>query len=119
MGFNVRKRSKCNCKECDCMKSEEDLIIAMEDQRLPFTEEIISERIKIRHFNPNYPDHLFKWHYDEEDRVIEALNPNDWQFQFDNELPINLSIGHKVFIETGIYHRLIKGTTMLSVRILS
>lgn len=115
----MRKQVPCGCKECRCTRCEEDLIFMIEDQRLPFTEEIISDRIKIRHFNPNYPDHLFKWHYDEEDRTIEALNPNDWQFQFDNELPVNLPIGHRIFIETGIYHRLIKGTTMLSVRILT
>jgi hypothetical protein len=86
-------------------------------KNLPFTEEIISDRIKIRHFSPETPEEEFKWHWDNEARVIEALNNNDWEFQFDDELPIPLTKGGLIGIPKGLYHRLIKGSTGLSIRI--
>jgi hypothetical protein len=56
-----------------------------------------------------------KWHWDEEDRLIEPLAENDWQFQFDNELPV--MIYKQIFIPTGVIHRVIKGTTELKIKI--
>ena len=86
---------------------------------LPFSEEIISDKIKIRHFSSDTPDEDFKWHWDDEDRVVESLNDNDWMFQFDNELPIPLTKGSLICIPKGLYHRLIKGTTGISIKICS
>jgi hypothetical protein len=99
-------------KSCNCLK---ELIEQIEDQRLPFTEEVITDKVKIRHFDSSYPEYLYRWHWDEESRLIEALNENDWQFQFDNELPIPLD--KEIYIEKGRIHRLIKGTTSLSIKI--
>ena len=42
-----------------------------------------------------------------------------WQFQFDNELPISIEPGKIIQIPTGIIHRLIKGTSELSMSIKS
>jgi hypothetical protein len=88
-------------------------------KNLPFSEDIISDRIKIRHFSAETPEEEFKWHWDEEARVIEALNDNDWQFQFDDELPIPLTKGGLIGIPKGLYHRIIKGTTPISIKICS
>ena len=99
-------------KKCNCLK---ELIEQIEDNRLPFIEEQLTEKVKIRHFDPSYPEYLYRWHWDEEDRLIEALNENNWKFQFDNELPIPLNM--EIFIERGRIHRIIKGTTPLSIKI--
>ena len=108
----------CKCKPCKCGKSMNDTIIQqMDDQRKPYTEEIINDHIKIRHFDPFAEDHLFKWHWDEEDRWIESINENDWQFQFDNELPQSVEPGKIIFIPPGIMHRIIKGKTAFSIKI--
>ena len=108
----------CKCKDCKCGKlTTEQVIQQMDDQTLPFTEEVIDDTLKIRHFDPSAPIHLYKWHWDEEDRGIEALNENNWLFQFDNELPQILEPGKIVMIPKGAIHRLIKGTTPLSIRI--
>jgi hypothetical protein len=108
----------CKCKNCGCNKTTiEEVIQQMDDQSLPFTEEIISESERIRHFDPTAEAHLFKWHLDEEDRWIESLNENDWQFQFDNELPQSTEPNKIIFIPKGMIHRMIKGTTPISVRI--
>ena len=101
----------CNCEDYTLKK----LLNELEDNRLPFIEEKISDTIKIRKFDPSYPEYLFKWHWDEEDRFIKALNENDWYFQFDNEFPIKLD--REIFIEKGRYHRLIKGECVLLLQI--
>jgi hypothetical protein len=99
------------------MVTYEEMVEMIEDQRLPFTEEKFNGYI-IRHFDPSYPKHLFKWHWDEEDRTVEVLNDSDWRFQYDNELPIKMSAGDTINIPKGIIHRIIKGTTQLSLKII-
>ena len=99
------------------MVTHAEMIEMIEDQRLPFTEERYDGYI-IRHFDPSYPEHLFKWHWDEEDRTIEVLEDNDWRFQYDNEMPMPMLTGVDTKIPAGVIHRVIKGTTLLSVKIL-
>ena len=106
--------------DCTCGKhSTEKVIEQMEDLTKPFTEEVYSSDTVLRHFDPSAPDHLYKWHADNEDRYIESLNENDWEFQFDNELPQSLEPGKIIYIPTGLIHRLIKGTSELSISIKS
>lgn len=93
----------------------DEMISMVDDKTLPFTETIVSENEIIREFLPNQPEHLFKWHFDEEDRIIEALNENDWKFQYDNKLPIELK-GY-IEVQAGVYHRIIQGKTPLRVLI--
>lgn len=114
----------CKCKECKCKEMTNDQIIEqMDDQRKPYREEVFvsfgSDReVKVRHFDLTAPDHLYKWHWDEEDRWVEAKHENDWKFQFDNELPQSLEPGKIIMVPKGTIHRLIKGTTPLSIEIL-
>ena len=70
----------------------------------------------IREFSHNTPLFEFVWHRDKEDRVVQATHDNDWQFQLDNEVPQRLS-KNKLFIPKETYHRLIKGTGDLVVKI--
>jgi len=81
----------------------------------PFAENIISKSVVIRTFSVNTSEDVFKWHWDEEDRIVEPLNENDWQFQFDNELPQR--IYKEIRIPAGVMHRVIRGTTDLVVKI--
>ena len=83
----------------------------------PYKEKIISNYIKLRYFSSDTnPDDL-KWHYDEEDRVVSVMSETDWQFQFDNKLPINMK--EDIIIPKGVMHRLIKGNTDLNITIKS
>jgi len=70
----------------------------------------------IREFAEDTPSFEFVWHRDKEDRLVEALHDTDWKFQLDNQLPIRLS-KDKLFIPKETYHRLIKGTGDLVVKI--
>jgi len=110
----------CKCKSCKCNElTNEQVVNQMEDQTKPFIQEAYSSDTVLRHFNKSAPDHLYKWHADDEDRFVESLNENDWQFQFDNELPQSIEPGKIIHIPKGLIHRLIKGTSELSISIKS
>ena len=82
---------------------------------LPFEESWISDKISLRTFSPDLIDEELKWHIDMEDRVVEILNDNDWKFQFDDQLPIKME--GTIEIKKGEWHRIIKGSTPLNVKI--
>lgn len=71
----------------------------------------------VREFNSTTDKEELVWHRDREDRKVTVLQDTDWQFQFDNELPIPLYKGLELFIPKGVYHRVLKGTTTLTVLI--
>ena len=70
----------------------------------------------IREFSQDTPSFEFVWHRDKEDRIVEAMHDTDWQFQLDNEFPVRLT-KDKLFIPKETYHRVIKGTGDLVVKI--
>lgn len=55
------------------------------------------------------------WHRDQEDRLVEAVEPTDWMMQLDNQLPT--LIDKPIFIPRYNWHRVIKGTGTLTVKI--
>ncbi len=83
---------------------------------LPFTENKESNNTYIRIFSKDTDEYDLKWHWDEEDRIVQCLEKTDWEFQFDNELPI--SFENEIFIPKGAMHRIIKGTGDLKLRII-
>jgi hypothetical protein len=81
----------------------------------PYVEDAVAESVVIRTFFSDISESELKWHWDEEDRLVEPLNENDWQFQFDNQLPEK--IYKPIHIPAGVIHRVIKGSTDLIVKI--
>ncbi|MDB4452943.1 hypothetical protein N9145_02050 [bacterium] len=57
------------------------------------------------------------WHMDDEDRNIEVLEGKGWKFQRDDELPLELTEGIRIFIPRHQVHRVIKGETDLKIQI--
>ena len=55
------------------------------------------------------------WHRDREDRIIESIGETDWLFQIDDELP--KKIDGEIFIPKGVYHRIIKGSGNLKIKL--
>jgi hypothetical protein len=55
------------------------------------------------------------WHRDREDRLIEPVEATDWLFQIENELPI--PIEGQLFVPMGVWHRAVKGSGELKIRI--
>ena len=56
-----------------------------------------------------------KWHMDDEDRIIQALHKNNWQFQLEDQLPVSLN--NPIFIKRHQWHRLIKGDDSLMIKV--
>ena len=76
------------------------------------------EKGETRTFYPDTDDKEFVWHRDLEDREIEILEGNGWQFQFDKCLPWLLEKGMIFDIQKNEYHRLIKGVDILKIRVI-
>jgi hypothetical protein len=55
------------------------------------------------------------WHRDDENRLVEAIEQTDWKIQLDNKLP--LSMDKLIFIPRHEWHRVIKGTNKLKLKI--
>lgn len=69
----------------------------------------------IREFSPDVDSEELKWHRDYEDRLIVPVEDNDWMYQEDNSLPI--PIKGEINIKKGVWHRVIKGTTPLIIKL--
>ena len=57
----------------------------------------------IRTFSKDVDPMDLIWHKDNEDRNIEILEGEGWKFQFDNELPLSLTKGDRIFIDRHLY----------------
>lgn len=82
---------------------------------VPYDELVISNDEVIRRFSENVESAELKWHFDEEDRIIESMKETNWTFQFDNQLPIKLD--RPIEIKKGVWHRLIKGDSEVIIKI--
>lgn len=82
---------------------------------LPFKEEKIESNVYLRTFFQDTDFSEYKWHKDKEDRIIEVLSGSNWGYQLDNQLPMRLE--GKVFIPKGVWHRVIKGTDDLHIKL--
>lgn len=81
----------------------------------PYTQVQISESEVIREFSQNTDNSEMVWHRDREDREIEPIGKTDWLYQIDNQIP--KIIEGKIFIPKETFHRVIKGTGDLKVKI--
>ena len=82
----------------------------------PYQDHIINKTV-IREFAANTDPMSLIWHEDQEDRIVEVLVGNGWQFQFDEDLPFELVTGDRVDVPKGFLHRVIKGKGNLKVKI--
>jgi hypothetical protein len=80
----------------------------------PFTE-LKEQDYYIREFSQEVPEEELVWHRDREDRIVEPLHTTDWKIQIDDELPV--VIDKAIFIKRDIFHRLIKGTDSLKIKV--
>jgi len=81
----------------------------------PYQEIKKESNIVVRTFDESIDPVELMWHRDQEDRIIEPVESTDWKFQLDNELPT--LIDKPIFIPRYTWHRAIKGTGSLKVKI--
>jgi hypothetical protein len=83
----------------------------------PYQERLLSENTLLRKFSKRVSQSQLEWHRDRENRIIEVLSGDGWKFQRDNELPETLQEGDRIYVNAGEYHRLLKGSGDLYVKI--
>jgi hypothetical protein len=75
-----------------------------------------STEFLIRTFDDTVDPIELKWHRDDEDRMIVSVKKTDWKIQLENRLPQDLNTA--VFVSRGEWHRVIKGTGSVKVKII-
>ena len=68
-----------------------------------------------RLFSASTKPEALKWHMDDEDRIITPLEKTNWQYQLEDKLTVPLD--RHIFIKRHQWHRLIKGTGSLTLKI--
>lgn len=71
----------------------------------------------IRTFAHDVDSEELTWHYDLHERFVICEHDTDWMVQFDNEIPKPIKKGETVHVPPYVYHRVIKGTGDLIVKI--
>ena len=85
------------------------------DKITPYTDIEVTDEYIIREFNENIDPIELMWHRDDENRTVEIIGKTDWKLQLENELPT--SINQPIFIPKHEWHRVIKGTGTLKLKI--
>jgi len=81
----------------------------------PYKDLEVTDLYIIREFNENIDPIELLWHRDDEDRTVEIIGETDWKIQLENSLPTSLN--QLIFIPRHQYHRVIKGTGNLKIKI--
>jgi len=81
----------------------------------PYRDLEVTDEYTVREFNENIDPIELLWHRDDEDRTVEILGETDWKLQLDNSLPTSLN--ESIFIKRHEWHRVIKGTGTLKLKI--
>ena len=85
------------------------------DSGKPYIDIEVTDNYIIREFNENIDSIELLWHRDDENRTIEIIGETDWKVQLDNQLPT--SMNDPIFIQRHEWHRVIKGTGTLKLKI--
>lgn len=84
----------------------------------PYTDIEKTDKYIIREFDENIDPIELMWHRDNEDRIIEIIDPGQgWKLQFEDELPWDLEPQMSICILRHEWHRVIKGEGKLKIKI--
>ena len=84
----------------------------------PYKEKIVNENTLLRLFPSDVNNIDLKWHRDRQNRIIEVIHSNGWLFQRDDSVPTLLSTGDILEVNANEWHRIIKGSGDLIVKII-
>ena len=97
------------------MQNYSDLNQASQDSGKPYTDLEITDDYILREFSETIDPIELLWHRDDEARTVEIIGKTDWMLQLDNSLPTSLQ--ERIFIPKHEWHRVIKGTGTLKLKI--
>ena len=81
----------------------------------PYKDLEVTDSYIIREFSENIDPIELLWHRDDENRTVEIIGETDWKLQLDNQLPT--SMNQPIFIPKHEWHRVVKGTGTLKLKI--
>ncbi len=88
-----------------------------QEESKPYTQQQITDESFLREFSESVESEELVWHRDRKDRVVTVIEGNDWKFQLDNQLPVQIKEGDVFYIPKNTYHRIHKGSSNLKVKI--
>jgi hypothetical protein len=91
------------------------LLVVLLPMTKPYKDIEITDKYIVREFSENIDPIELLWHRDDENRTVEIIGETDWKLQLDNQLPT--SINQPIFIPKHEWHRVIKGTGTLKLKI--
>ena len=97
------------------MQNYSDLNQASQDSGKPYIDLEITDDYILREFSETIDPIELLWHRDDEARTVEIIGETDWMLQLDNSLPTSLQ--ERIFIPKHEWHRVIKGTGTLKLKI--
>ena len=97
------------------LKKDDTGLEDLDEEKKPYRDLKVTDKYIIREFNENIDQIELMWHRDNEDRTIEIIGETDWKIQLDNQLPTSLN--ESIFIPRHMFHRVIKGTGTLKLKI--
>ena len=97
------------------MQNYSDLNQASQDSGKRYTDLEITDDYILREFSETIDPIELLWHRDDEARTVEIIGETDWMLQLDNSLPTSLQ--ERIFIPKHEWHRVIKGTGTLKLKI--
>lgn len=74
-------------------------------------------KIITRKFSSSVQNEELTWHRDAKDRYVTVIEGVGWQIQHENLLPVPMLEGLSYWIERDEWHRLIKGSSSLILKI--
>ena len=83
----------------------------------PYNQKNLNNGVFLRTFSKDILSEELVWHRDHYDRIVEVLEGDNWEIQFENQLPQTLNVGEEYVISAYTYHRIKRGTTDLKVKI--
>jgi hypothetical protein len=83
----------------------------------PYVEHKLNNGKFLRTFSKDVLAEELVWHRDRENRIIEVVEGEGWEIQFDDKLPEPLVKGKEYVIPAYTFHRIKRGTTDLVVTI--
>ena len=83
----------------------------------PYNQKNLNNGVFLRTFSKDILSEELVWHRDHYDRIVEVLEGDNWEIQFENQLPQTLNVGEEYVIPAYTYHRIKRGTTDLKVKI--
>tara|TARA_S200002703_G_scaffold46645_1_gene40466 strand:+ start:972 stop:1247 length:276 start_codon:yes stop_codon:yes gene_type:complete len=83
----------------------------------PYIDKVLSDNVFIREFHAEVDGDELVWHRDKKNREFAVLEGQDWWFQEDDKMPVELEKGKIYTIEKDEYHRLLKGTEATNLKV--